>query len=342
MGYQLAIPGTLPAVADDAAQRFQRATERAAARVLRPHADATEEAYAPAWRRWLEHCQRVGQFDHPVEPHQLVAYLEAMAEEYAPNTVRLHLAALCAWDAIGRTTEGGPPVDSLRRHPVVSRWLKSWSRDHPRAPQRQAPALSVSQVRAVLAAAAEPRARSAHHTVRYPRDRCLVVWGILGGLRVSELVALELRDVMHTDRGLQLLVRRSKTDQHGETSTVALMPQGDPRMCPVEAWRQWRAVRGEQPGPVFLGIERTGAFSPGLTTRQVQRRMAELGSMAGVELLTPHSLRATFATLATERGRSVISIANQGRWRSLDTLRGYVRQGNLYRDNPSAGLLDGE
>jgi site-specific recombinase XerD len=54
------------------------------------------------------------------------------------------------------------------------------------------------------------------------RDRALLLLlGFAGGLRGSELVALDVEDVTETSDGLGIVLRRSKTDQEGERRCVA-------------------------------------------------------------------------------------------------------------------------
>jgi hypothetical protein len=45
------------------------------------------------------------------------------------------------------------------------------------------------------------------------RDRALLLIGAAGGFRRSELVALDVPDVVETHGGLELAIRRSKADQ---------------------------------------------------------------------------------------------------------------------------------
>ena len=57
-----------------------------------------------------------------------------------------------------------------------------------------------------------------------------------------------------------------------------------------------------------------------------------------VEDFAGHSLRAGLATSAAASGKSEHAIMNQTGHRSLPTLRRYIREGNLFRDNAADGL----
>jgi hypothetical protein len=52
-----------------------------------------------------------------------------------------------------------------------------------------------------------------------------------------------------------------------------------------------------------------------------------------------HSLRAGFLTSAAEHGASVSKMMEVSRHRSLDTLRGYVRRVDLFKEHAGAAFL---
>ena len=56
-------------------------------------------------------------------------------------------------------------------------------------------------------------------------------------------------------------------------------------------------------------------------------------------LFAGHSLRAGFLTSAAKRGASIFKMMDVSRHRSVDTLRGYVRDAELFKDHAGAGLL---
>jgi hypothetical protein len=51
-----------------------------------------------------------------------------------------------------------------------------------------------------------------------------------------------------------------------------------------------------------------------------------------------HSLRAGFATTAARRGVSEREIMRHGRWKTQAVMRGYIRDGQLFLDNPAGKL----
>jgi site-specific recombinase XerD len=52
-----------------------------------------------------------------------------------------------------------------------------------------------------------------------------------------------------------------------------------------------------------------------------------------------HSLRAGFLTSAAGNGASIFKMMDVSRHKSVDTLRGYVRDAELFKDRAGTGLL---
>jgi len=53
----------------------------------------------------------------------------------------------------------------------------------------------------------------------------------------------------------------------------------------------------------------------------------------------PTSLRSGFLTSAAGKGASIFKMMDVSRHKSVDTLRGYVRDAELFKDHAGAGLL---
>jgi hypothetical protein len=52
-----------------------------------------------------------------------------------------------------------------------------------------------------------------------------------------------------------------------------------------------------------------------------------------------HSMRSGFLTSAAKRGASIFKMMDQSRHRSVETLRGYVRDAEIFKEHAGAGLL---
>jgi integrase len=173
------------------------------------------------------------------------------------------------------------------------------------------------------------------------RDRALLLAGFAGGFRRSELTALRVEDLETTPDGVIVRLGKSKTDQEGQGRAVALPYGSDPQTCPVRALREWLEQAGLTIGPVFRAIDRHGlvndkALHPDSIGYLVKRNAGR----AGLETVAyaGHSLRAGLATQAAMNGASELAIMKQTGHRSLATVRKYIREGTLFRDNAATKL----
>ena len=172
------------------------------------------------------------------------------------------------------------------------------------------------------------------------RDRGLLALGFAGAFRRSELCALQVDDLVEVPDGLRVVIRRSKTDQTGEGQEVAI-PRGC-RLRPVEAVQTWLAAAEISTGPVFRAVARGGKVSTrpladDSASRIVKRFAARVGP--DVPTFSGHSLRSGFLTSAAESGTNIFKMAEVSRHRSLDTLRGYVRRVDLFKEHAGAAFL---
>jgi integrase len=172
------------------------------------------------------------------------------------------------------------------------------------------------------------------------RDRALILIGFAGALRRSELVALNIDDVTEDADGLVLTIRRSKTDQKGESEMRGLPYGSHPSTCPVRAWRAWIDASGIETGPAFRAVDRHGRMR---VTRLSDRAVAEMikrrAAAVGLDgLFAGHSLRSGFATEAYSQGTSELAIMRHSRWKSASVMRGYVQEGTIWSDNAAARL----
>ena len=136
------------------------------------------------------------------------------------------------------------------------------------------------------------------------------------------------------------MLQRFKTDQEGETKTLACptAPTRQRARCgPGEHGRSWQAWR---PVPAFRAITRHGRIAATrLGDRAVARRSAAGHSPRDSTDISPgHSLSAGFATEAYAQGAPELAVMRHGRWRSATVMRGYVEGGSLWNDNAAARL----
>src|SRR5262249_31285077 len=128
--------------------------------------------------------------------------------------------------------------------------------------------------------------------------------GFAGAFRRSELSRIDLGSIERTDPGIVITVRRSKTDQEGQTRQVAI-PRGRNGICPVKALDQWLERSGITQGLVFRPVTRRGDVLPSQLSGDsiasiVKQRVRAIG--LDPARYSGHSLRAGFVTSAASAG----------------------------------------
>jgi integrase len=221
-----------------------------------------------------------------------------------------------------------PPTHSA----IVANTMKGIRRTLGTTPQQKAPALT-ADIRAMVDAT--------DSGLIGVRDRALILLGFAGAFRRSELVSLDLTDLEFGRDGLTVNLRRSKTDQEGQGRKVGIPYGSNPDTCPVRTVQAWIEQAKISDGLLFRSVNRHGQVqASGLCGSDVARIVKKLAVRARLDpgKYAGHSLRAGHATAAAIAGASERSIMNQTGHRSVQMVRRYIRDGNLFREN-SAGML---
>lgn len=167
----------------------------------------------------------------------------------------------------------------------------------------------------------------------------MVLLGLAGAFRLSELVGLNVEDCSLGKDGLTVTLRRSKTDQEGIGRRVGIPYGSNPETCPMRTLQAWLEQAAIRTGPLFRSLNRHGHLQPGrFCPVDVARMVKKLALRAGLDAAkyAGRSLRAGHATSAAIAGASERSIMNQTGHRSVQMVRRYIRERSLFREN-SAG-----
>jgi site-specific recombinase XerD len=286
---------------------------------------ATRKAYATDFRLFKQWCDGKGAAALPAAPETVAAFLAAEAEAgVRPSTLGRRVAAIRYAHKLASLAT---PTDAEG----VKATLRGIRRAVGAAKVRKAPALA-ERVRAMIAASPD--------TLAGKRDRALILLGFAGAFRRSELVALDVADIEETAAGLRVIIRQSKTDQDGEGTTIAIAR--GVVACPVRALRAWLDAAGIVSGALFRSVNKAGRVATArLTDRSVANIVKAMAGSVGLDdrTFSGHSLRSGFLTSAAANGASIFKMMDVSRHKSVDTLRGYVRDAELFKDHAGAGLL---
>jgi integrase len=138
--------------------------------------------------------------------------------------------------------------------------------------------------------------------------------------------------------GMDIVIRKDKTDQAGHGRELSV-PYGKHRdTCPVRALRAWLDAAGITSGPIFRGVAkggkmvRRGRLDPGSVARIVKRAAARAG-LPGAGDFSGHSLRSGLATEAARSGATDNAIMDQTGHTDVRSVKRYIRRGRRFTDN---------
>jgi integrase/recombinase XerC len=174
----------------------------------------------------------------------------------------------------------------------------------PKAPRRLPATLDADQVASLLAISGDDP-----ETLR---DRAILELFYSSGLRLAELVSLDLGDVDAADRTVRVTGKGSKT---------RVVPVGKKALA---ALHDWRAVRGElaRADETALFVGRRGRR---ISPRTVQKRVNEWAKRQGAPTgVHPHMLRHSFATHLLESSRNLRAVQELLGHASLSTTQVYT------------------
>lgn len=210
-------------------------------------AASTRRAYASDLRRFARWCTNLTSDAYPATPDTIARYVTHLAQTGRKvATIDRPLAAIGYLHTYGPAVLPEDPTVS----PTVTRTMRGIRRTHGSPPDTKR-ALSAADVLAMTDGLDLERPAGL-------RDRAIILFGFASGMRRSELVTLERRDLTDDPDGLRVLLREAKGDAErvGQHIGVAFGPS--PTLCPVRALRAWLEVSPYPHGPVVGPIDRHG------------------------------------------------------------------------------------
>ena len=274
---------------------------------------ATLKAYRSDWRDFLAWCDALSCPALPASVETTASYLAHLADSgLKASTITRRTAAI----AYAHRLRGLAPPTAAEPIKAVLRGIR---RRIGVAVERKAPATARALTKMI---AKVPTTRKG------VRDRAILLIGFAAALRRSELVDLQVNDLVFGPEGLVITIRRSKTDQEGEGQTIAI-PRGS-KLRPVEALEAWLSDRPENLNTLFGVCDRTVAL---IVKRYARKAKLDPTQFAG------HSLRAGFVTSALEHGADLFKVMDVTRHRRVETLREYDRRAKQFTDHAGKKFL---
>jgi site-specific recombinase XerD len=288
-------------------------------------ADSTRRAYAGVWRLFLEWCRGNGFAPLPATAETVALYVAAQGDNLKPQTIKKHLAGIS------------------QVHQVAG---------HPSPTQTEPVRLVLQGLRRVKGVAASPRKALRVEWLRSMvaalpsslvgvRDRAILLLGFAAGMRRSEIVGLDICDVVFEPEGAVVTIKRSKRDQEGKGRQVGV-PRGQHEgTCPVRALQEWVRMSELTAGSLFVRLDPGGQAGERLDGRAIAHVVQRAARRAGLDsgMFSGHSLRRGFCTETARMGAAEREIARTTGHSSMAVLRGYVEAGTIFQ-SCAARVLD--
>jgi len=339
-------PSALPAAAPDPdhGPRLPTHLEHLAGRA-RDYIEAassanTRRAYASDWKHFCAWCRRQNLEVLPPNPQTVGLYITACASgkvagDRKPNsvsTIERRLSAL-AWNYAQR---GGEKLDRQDRH--IATVMAGIRNSHAKPPVQKEAILPED-----LIAMLETLDRG---SLRGLRDRAMLLLGFAGGLRRSEIVALDCQRDQTEDGGgwVEVLDKGILVTLRGKTGwrEVEIGRGSADATCPVVALETWLKFAKIGHGPLFRRVTGHGKrVGPDrLNAQEVARLVKRTALAAGVrgdlsegdrgQKFSGHSLRAGLASSAEVDERYVQKQLGHA---SAEMTRKYQRRRDRFRVN---------
>jgi len=158
------------------------------------------------------------------------------------------------------------------------------------------------------------------------RDAAILAMLIATGMRRAELCGLRMSDVDLQSGKLRVLGK-------GDKERTVYLRNGALRYL-----RDWLAIRGDGPGPIFCRVNKGGRIFPAqpLSTTAMHKIITKRAAEAGLRDITPHDFRRTYAGELLDAGQDIATVAALLGHASVETTARYDRRGERAKEAAAA------
>lgn len=303
-------------------------SEKSLSALSETKSDNTINAYESDWADFCDWCRFHNEQAFPATSATIINYINDLADYAKFSTIRRRISAISEnFNASG-----------LKENPckewIVRETLVGLARQKGAAQKGKTP-LYWDDIKKMTALADEKTAAGA-------RDRALFLVGFMGAFRRSEISSLDAEDISFFPQGIVITVRHSKTDQASTGQQVGIPYLPDEAMCPIRALKNWLRISEIKEGPLFRRVLKSGKPSENrLSDKSVNLLIKKYAKAAGLDpdLYGAHSLRHGFATSAALLGVEERLIMKQTRHRSVEMVRHYINEADLFVNNPISQMF---
>ena len=278
------------------------------------YAPNTLRAYRSDMLEFIAYCDKTGACPLPAEPKIVAEFLmQTVSQGIKSSTIRRKVSSI---SAIHRLSS----LDDPTKHSEVRITQRKIYRQLGTRFDQAYP-INKSLLTKLLA--------TCGNDLHGLRNRALLLVAYDSMRRRSELTSLRVEDIEWlVEDGATILLRKSKTDQHGSGKWIHLSAET------MHALHQWLSTTKINEGLIFRGVKSSGAITNGLCESRISRIYKALARKAGlseklVQCISGHSMRVGGAQDLLNVGASLPQIMVKGGWAKTDTVLRYVERTRL-------------
>ena len=271
-------------------------------------ANNTLRAYQSDFRDFITFCSKNGFSSMPTQPKILALYITHLSKSSKFSTLKRRIASISVIHKLK-----GHYLDT--KHPIIMENLHGIKRTLGSRQKAKKPIL-INDLKLIINVIDKEKIRA----------KALILIGIAGGFRRSELVNIYYEDVEFVPEGVKILIKRSKTDQSGEGAIKAIPYFDNQEFCPVIALKNYinKKFTDNFERRIFEISDKSVAL---IIKRYADKAGLDSSRYAG------HSLRSGFATSAAEFGAEERNIMAMTGHKTTQMVRRYIHEANLFKNN---------
>lgn len=287
-------------------------------------ANHTIDAYESDWNDFCDWCRYHHQKSYPAQPETVVNYINDLADYAKASTIRRRISAISE-----NYNASGDHVENPCRAWIVKEALIGLTRLKGTVQKGKTP-IYWEEIEEMIH-------RMDLSSLQALRDRAVLLLGFMGAFRRSELAGLDVEDIRKYPQGIVVTIRHSKTDQTSAGQQIGIPYLSHSSMDCIHALQEWLTAAGITSGPLFRSFLKNGKVSSRrLSDKSINLIVKKYAASIGLnpEMYGAHSLRHGFATYAALQGVEERLIMKQTRHRSVEMVRRYINEADLFTNNP--------
>jgi site-specific recombinase XerD len=280
------------------------------------YAPATIRAYKSNFENFIKYCEEINQEPLPASREAVVSYIKSISDGRLKSaSIRMAVASIATIHKLNRLND---PVND----PDVKLEMRRMYRNLGRG-SNQAYGINKDLLDKMIAAASDD--------LRGIRDRALLSLAYDTLCRRSEIVSLDIEDIIYSNDQIKIRLKRSKTDQDKLGKILEINNQSKIYLL------NWLQKSKLESGRIFRGVKNNGLLTISLNKAQINKIYKKLAGKANVDKeiikkISGHSTRVGAAQNLLNSGANLGMRLKKGRWTKIDTAMKYLENSNQLTD----------